>query len=733
MPISVEVNPFLNANYVQIDRTLYNNPFSYVNTESLVSTPKIKNQKKYYKRNKFMISSLYAIGGGALNVLYNGCEYGRVGGSTQDKVNYLNTYVNHVPEGCRVNKSAAEYAKLCFLGTKVKVLSADLAASMITINKDASPGYFYQKMGFKTKEEAFEHIFSMAINCWDEGMAGGAAPYDAVEVWQTASRPKLTKLEKAGLKARNGKPVGRVISMCGSMEQFISYPIWKPLMDNLLALNHHMVHWIALGMQKHSPAWRGLGSRLERATTIYCGDWSGFDAGVPPDMVRFAIDIIEASLDMSDAETVNYWAYIRPFLVKNLIKKEYRIGDELLIHVENGVPSGSLWTSLIDSIINFVVCSEIMEHMGITTYEPFTYGDDHIIIIYGNEEKRKHLKRRFAKIAWERFGFKSSPSDSYVTTGGECRVGYKRPVYHPGNYLELGTRNLTPIRWQYSDIPFDGYNHMFGTTHRWYYDFRRRPKFLSFYWDKDLNPIRSVGENLTRLINPEQPVKTPIDHEVLLVSHALDNFYNDHNLNWAYHLLYDCQFMKASFDYNQNDFPHKLNNLRNKVYRAQLSLPCKPGRRAWYRRVEGYVDLKASPTMQVWNAHFRAILMQGIGLLASANTEPEIYQQKGSLTSAIVRLLHPNIEVELSKRARARHTEPGYTGIMSDVSFDVLFKGRKQTTYMNHVLHRLVGMGGYLGFRALMRRRDWPSLILAYAYRPTHETADIHAVGLMPP
>jgi len=53
--------------------------------------------------------------------------------------------------------------------------------------------------------------------------------------------------------------------------------------------------------------------------------------------------------------------------------------------------------------------------------------------------------------------------------------------------------------------PLAGY---VGDTHRWFYKFRNRVSFLSYYFRHDGEMIRPTSEVLDRLMNPEKKLTT---------------------------------------------------------------------------------------------------------------------------------------------------------------------------------------------------------------------------------
>lgn len=89
-------------------------------------------------------------------------------------------------------------------------------------------------------------------------------------------------------------------------------------------------------------------------------------------------------------------------------------------------------------------------------------------------------------------------------SGNDRFVRYERPVYKPGTYLRNGTRDLTPVAMEKSDIRFKSFNYMERTTNRYQYCFKGTICFLkNHFLLKNYKPIRTLIETLKRLVNSE--------------------------------------------------------------------------------------------------------------------------------------------------------------------------------------------------------------------------------------
>jgi hypothetical protein len=405
------------------------------------------NKKRGYKRNRFAIQSLLAIGGGAYGVLKTACRKLRAGGSSQDLVNYIGTYDGNPTEGYNFQVPFSAISFNIFGEEKYIVHGIEDVYCSIKVNYNASPGSIFKEGGVKTKIASIAgmtQIFEMIYNSWTLTESSGLT---FPEVWSVASRPKLGEIEKFAIKARSHQPCGRAISVASGMEQLLGMPVWDPLMracENNFKSFHSP---ICIGINKYGHDWVSIGKKLAGHDLIYVGDWSKFDQSVPRFLILHALRVIEAALNLKHDPTRRYWANYKRYFIDNIIDKTYMIDKRYIRQVHSGIPSGSLWTSLIDSIINYIVIKEILLDMKVCGATIYVYGDDHIVAVtHASDRLLKKFKGSFIKRAKKFFGMKASSDDCYVTKGSTVCVGYRRPLYPPGDYLSGGTRFFKACR-----------------------------------------------------------------------------------------------------------------------------------------------------------------------------------------------------------------------------------------------------------------------------------------------
>lgn len=621
----------LHLNYNDIK---YSNSVFMVDGEKNVKKKILNNEDVFesdshpavYKRNRFCEQTMYAIGGGDVNKLESAYKYVRSGGSAVDKFNYLLGYNSSSDKAFQLLNEEdlpwtdEEMFMWLFPGMvqhEQKLMSRLDVMRTIKVNKDASPGYYLKELGYKTKGDCLE-VMANTYRLMYDLIVDGDSPNCRI-LWTMASRPKLTTYEKALDRAKQHEAVGRVISLPDGIEQFILHPIWYPLLKHIQQINEGgdiACCPIKIGIHRAGDHWKKLFVHAKEFRWIYTGDWSQYDRRVPRNLIKYAIRIIKQAFDMTDLPTKRYFSYFEKFYEENCMNSVYKVGKVLVERV-GGVGSGSLFTSLIDSITNAIALRYVMYANSVKEYEIGVYGDDHYILLndFGRHSKAKSLIKGIVGDSAEYFGFKCSPDDVSVTNTSEMAVGYARPIYRVAGGLQThisksinnvplytvedllsGTRNKKAWFHEYSSVPFEeNPNYSAGATHRWNYVFTNKPSFLSYYWRHDGMPIRPTIEVISRILNPERKIRTLDDHEALLWSWLFENMWNSHCVNEIYHMLLDVMYMRTEMLKRETEDLNDI-DLKNKNGKYAINYFMKPKSqittkdRMWFRRIDKYVE-----------------------------------------------------------------------------------------------------------------------------------------------
>lgn len=298
-----------------------------------------------------------------------------------------------------------------FEGVKVKPLSFDGVAKRSDFPGMKSPGLPYKLEGFRNKNDVI-HV--------------PACMETIANKWKDIGFRKHVYLEDVCLFARTQvaqRPANKIRPTWG-------YPIevymeegryFYPLMDVMKNRTHNFP--IAYGFEMTNGGMSMIDWMIHRnpGAKYLCIDWSRFDSTIPPWLIRDAFAILAELIDWNHMETAEGDIIeVRPDPMKRRWKRmvDYFVetpirtckGERFL--VKTGVPSGSCWTNLIDSIINVIVTRYCMyQTVGKFPRDEMYLGDDGVVIINGIVNLDD-----IAALASSKFGMILNKNKSRVTT-----------------------------------------------------------------------------------------------------------------------------------------------------------------------------------------------------------------------------------------------------------------------------------------------------------------------------
>lgn len=590
--------------------------------------PETKNIPKRYNVNAFLMSSLDTIGGGALQLKRSLLDYKRLGGSTNDILRYISS-IKETSDFKSTHKFkytpydiAKELIDVEFLKSRTIMPYSEIMNSF-TYSGSTSSGIVGKAIGLKKKSDAIVLdllMYKIIYVSWAYNKKSNHSP---VLTWSCASRPKLIKISGKDNKFKKileGNPCSRLIAVGPAIEALLAFSLYHPFSSALKLRFKRTGLGIGIGCNRFGPDWINIGEKISASKYVFCCDYSKYDQRVSSMLMLRALDVIIEIMNLDDKFTNNYVSNYKDWFKKFITDKVYKVEGAGLFELSSGMPSGTIWTSTINSVVNVIVIKEVMEEIGIKAYDYVVYGDDNLILINEDLEDQVNFKESFTYHALTMFNFKIDLDTSLLSEPSNFFVTYERPIFKPGDYLSKGTRGLTPIRIEQSDFPFQDWNHDEGSTHRWNYCFSNRVRFLQYYWTKDFLPIRPMRESLMRIMHPEDQISNLGDHEILIISHLTDNFNNAHLRNWSFHLMYDLEFYKRFKIWGEEQVKH-ISDVKCMKHDINNGHPV----RMWYRKLEDYVDLNKSAAMQTFLYKWRTILKL-IEDIRSKGDDFEVYE-----------------------------------------------------------------------------------------------------------
>lgn len=231
---------------------------------------------------------------------------------------------------------------------------------------DTHAGFTYIESGLRTKGENIEHLFANWREITERAISEGSFN----RVILPGSRTQASgAFSHEGEKTGKFKSKTRLINMVDlrviMAESVFSRPIQKWMGQT--------IEWYGGG--KDMPEidriiFNGR-SRFQHSLTV---DYSGFDQSISNWLIYDAFDIIKQAFILNESERQLFDVIVNDFINKCFIGL-----DGELVFSNKGVPSGSMFTQIVDSIVNMLMISTYMNSQKIDRWSSCIMGDDNVI------------------------------------------------------------------------------------------------------------------------------------------------------------------------------------------------------------------------------------------------------------------------------------------------------------------------------------------------------------------
>jgi hypothetical protein len=127
-------------------------------------------------------------------------------------------------------------------------------------------------------------------------------------------------------------------------------------------------------------------------------DQSAFDQNQDAGLIKVAFDVLKCCFKPGSVDDVQWDAMVDGYINKvYIIPEEWKICDDngvslqqgCLLPVHRGTPSGSMWTQIVDSVINRIAILTYFNHLGIKC-DMVVMGDDNLCFYDAFEEVDPH-------------------------------------------------------------------------------------------------------------------------------------------------------------------------------------------------------------------------------------------------------------------------------------------------------------------------------------------------------
>lgn len=299
-------------------------------------------------------------------------------------------------------------------------------------NLDANPGPTFLSHGYRDKREILSEVSLLSSM-----VARGELPTRGITPirWGLGGRGKPTTIEKVIEKTDAEKAAGRSIWMADTHELGLAQLFTVPL-------NLHMKTYggsIDIGKDFNSQQVKDEFSALLANNHIFfSGDWSAFDASLPPSLIHDAFLFLA---DIFNIKPLTPLARILSLLEDGVVHSEIVCPNRKILKKHTGLASGSGLTSIIGSICNLLVflsfkkaSSKVMDLACFEWDVPHVLGDDNLISLRHHDpafkdvkpsKKLYHIKlfaSKLASFAQKQFGMTMHPDKSRVSYDPAVRI-----------------------------------------------------------------------------------------------------------------------------------------------------------------------------------------------------------------------------------------------------------------------------------------------------------------------
>lgn len=406
---------------------------------------------------------------------------------------------------------------------------------MENFNEDATAGPVLRSFGCKSKAGMKAKLEEV---CWEliDKVGDGSLSAEALPpmLSRLGYRTKLLSKAKAEAKVMEGKPLGRAVMMLDAWEQAFNSPIYNAIEVQIKELNDDMRSGWKNKLVRASRRWHDAFRVLGEYKVLITLDWAAFDRERPDADIQFIVDVIISCFSPKNEREVRLLEAYKVIMRKSLVEKLIILDDGTCLQLRGMVPSGSIWTSDIDTALNQLYLYYALDKIGFSEEEALAYcaGDDNLTGLT-SDPGDAHI-RKLLVILNEEFGAGIEDED-FMIHRPPYHVTREQAVFPPGVDISQGTSSLLALaRWEQRAGPMIVDEEM-GLSHRWRFNFFGKPRFLSCYWLEDGKPIRPAPDTRQRLLWPEGIHKTLDDYEAALLGMVVDNPFNDHIVNQMMH------------------------------------------------------------------------------------------------------------------------------------------------------------------------------------------------------
>jgi hypothetical protein len=244
----------------------------------------------------------------------------------------------------------------------------------VTMNSKAYPGIVSSRILGSNKEKAYGGAVIVAQRMWDQ-IISSHYPTQDHSLWSIGGRARRQDMTQGKV------PESRIVMMPETPNYLIaaaiSQPLSKALKKNLLLKPHSECF---MGQDVTLGGWSRIRDFVKPGTPTLELDWARFDSTVLENAMAASFCLLRTSFPRSKKIDKIFL-----FIMSGVIYKNVALSQRFIYKITRGVPSGSPFTSILDTMCNWVCLNYVLRKeslfgvSGPDDYKLAVAGDDTLI------------------------------------------------------------------------------------------------------------------------------------------------------------------------------------------------------------------------------------------------------------------------------------------------------------------------------------------------------------------
>jgi hypothetical protein len=233
---------------------------------------------------------------------------------------------------------------------------------------DTHSGYYWILSGKKKKGDNIEGIFNVFISECDNALDVGSFNKPILIGFRTQASGEY---DDNGTITNHCKHKLRVVSMIDLVQIICELMFSNPIQNYLGGMSYYAGGKNESTIGGYITNWR---IKFNKFLSI---DYSSFDQTISSWLIEDAFSIIKAAFVMDEKQSNLFDIIVNDFIHKDFVL------NEGLLHSDRGVPSGSMFTQIIDSLVNLLVIKTYFNSINAKA-DMMCMGDDNVIFTNAN-------------------------------------------------------------------------------------------------------------------------------------------------------------------------------------------------------------------------------------------------------------------------------------------------------------------------------------------------------------